>query len=156
MLNKAVIIFGPSGVGKTTLGNGISEKLDYSHCNTDAFKFLFSKYRTNQRRLVGDKICYEFALECLKHKKNLIIEALGRYYRFKLIKQLKKENYNITYISLKASLEFCLKNNRKRKIKFKDKEIKEIYKKYNLNIGHIIKVEKLTKSQILNKVLKII
>jgi adenylate kinase family enzyme len=153
----AIHLFGPSGVGKSTLAKKICEYYNYKYCDADTFKVIYSKERSKIRTQIGEKIAYVYGLELIKHKENIVIEAISNKYLAPLKKELKKAKYIQIEISLEASLKQCIKNNKTRKIKgYKTKVIKDAYKKLCFNNGTVINVENKTKNQVFNIAKKII
>ncbi len=152
-MKHAIILYGPSGAGKTTLSNKICKKYDYKHCDTDVFKQLFSTKRSEERSKISSKISYLYAKELIKENYNVIIEALPLEFINKLRPLLKKHNYKIIEISLAASLEKCIKNDQGRTDrKFGKAVIEEVYPWYNHRIGHIIDTEKKTPDKVFKEV----
>jgi adenylate kinase family enzyme len=128
-MKKAIIIRGPSGVGKTYLSRKISRKYDYKHCDTDSFKLIFSNVRTPIRSKIAGKVTNFYAKELIKEGFDIIIEALSETHINKLMPILKRNNYKIIEISLTAPLKVCIKNDLKRTDrKFGKKVIEEAYK----------------------------
>jgi len=156
-MKKAIILRGPSGVGKTWIARKISKKHNYKHCDTDSFKLIFSKTRTLTRSKIAGKITYSYAKELIREGYNVIIEALPEKYIDKLIPLMKKRKYKIIEISLTAPLKVCIKNDLKRTDrKFGKKVIEEVYSKYNVNKGFCLDVSKLTNKQISKKIEKVL
>ena len=152
-MKKAIILRGPSGVGKTYLARKISKKHNYKHCDTDYFKLIFSKIRTPIRSKIAGKVAYEYAKELVREGYDLIVEAVPEKYVDKLILLMKKNKYKIIEISLTAPLKVCIKNHSKRTGKmFRKDVIEEVYDKYNVKKGHCFNTSKLTTKQILEKI----
>jgi len=154
-MKKAIILYGPSGVGKSTLANKISKNSNFKHCTADEFKFIFSKKRSNLRSELGEILAYHYAKELIKRDFNIILEAIPDNYLKNLKRLLNKQKYKIIEISLIARLEKCLKNDMMKKDKkYGPKIIKEVYEKLCFKRGDVINVEDKNLHQIFKEVKK--
>jgi|TARA_Y100000034_G_scaffold20291_1_gene23149 predicted kinase len=154
-MKRAIIIKGPSGVGKSSVSSLICKNNNYKHCDADEFKWLFSHKRSKERTQIGESICYIYTKELIKNKYNIIIEALPGNYIKKLIPLLKKNKYKIIRIVLQAPLKQCIKNNTLRKRKGYDEQvIREVYDRLSSNEGDKINVSNKSVQQIYNLIRK--
>lgn len=154
-MKKAIIIKGPSGVGKSSISSLICKNHNYKHCDTDEFKWLFSHERSKERTRIGEYLSYVYAKELIKKRYNIVIEAIPKVYIKKLIPLLKKNNYQIIRIVLQASLEQCIRNNSQRKRKGYDEQvIREVYDKLSSSKGDKIDVTGKSVQQIYNIIRK--
>ena len=132
---------GPSGVGKSTVSSLICKNYNYKHCDADEFKWLFSHERSKERTAIGEYIAYIYAVELIKHRHNIVIEAIPNKYLRKLIPLLRKNNYTAVRILLQAPVEQCVRNNTQRKRKgYNEKAIREVYSKLSRDNGDKIDV----------------
>jgi len=148
-MKRAFILHGPSGVGKSTLASIICKKHDYKHCDADEFKFIFSETRSDERTEIGEKIGFEYTKELINRGHNIIIEVFPEKTIKKLKPLLKKNNYDIIDISLKAPLSQCIKNDKTRiKKTFGKDVIIEVYDLYCSDKGHVINVTNKTVKEV--------
>jgi len=145
----AIILAGPSGVGKSTVAAMIAKNHNYKHCDRDEFCLLFSKERSQERSDIGNQLGYAYAKELVERKYNIVIEGIPETYIKKLLPLLKKHNYRVSRVRLHASIEQCVRNNAQRKRKAYDaKVIREVYTKYSTAKGDVIKTEGKTVRQL--------
>ena len=156
-MTKALILYGPSGVGKSELALRVCTEYGYKHCDADAFKILFSKERSKFRTYVGEKMSYLYGKELIKNGLSILIEAIPDMYNNKLIQMLKKNKYNILEVSLIAPLEQCIRNNRMRKVKgYTDEVIAEVYNKLLVRRGKVVDVTNKSTTVVFKEIKKII
>jgi len=142
MKKRAVIIYGPSGVGKSTLSKKISEKLNFRHCTADEFKFIFSDKRSKLRSSIGEALAYQYAKILIENKLNIILEAIPDNFLKKLKKILREKKYKVVEISLVASLDECKKRDMLRGgKKYGPRVIKEVYNDLSFKRGKVVNVE---------------
>ena len=140
-MKKAIIINGPSGIGKSSVSTLICKNHNYKHCDTDEFKWLFSHERSKERTEIGEFTSYVYTRELIKRGYNLVIEAIPGSYIKKLTPLLKKNNYKVIRIVLRAPLKQCIKNNLQRKRKcYPEQVIRDVYYKLSSSIGDKIDV----------------
>jgi predicted kinase len=156
-IKQALILYGPSGVGKSTLAGKLCRSLGFKHCDCDSFKLIFSAERSPERTEIAGKISYLYAKELIDRGHDVLIEALPIEHNDKLIKRMKERNYHIVEISLQASLEQCIRNNRHRTTRgFSDKVIKEVYPTLLFERGTVIDVTGKTPATVYAKVRRLI
>jgi len=152
---RAIILNGPSGIGKSSVASLIAKNHDYKHCDVDEIKWMFSHERSKERTEIGEYVGYIYTRELINRKHNVIIEALPEDYIKKLLPLLEKHNYKIVIICLKAPLEQCIRNNATRKRKGYDSEvIREVYNTLSNSKGDIIDATNKTTQQIYNIIRK--
>ena len=148
-MKLAIIITGPSGIGKSSVSSLICKNHDYKHCDADEFKWLFSHQRSKQRTKIGEYISYVYAKELIKNGFNIVIEAIPEEYVKKLAPLLKKNKYAVVRIVLHAPLKQCIQNNAQRKRKGYDEQvIRETYDALSSSKGDIIDVDSKSVQQI--------
>ena len=153
-MKKAIIMKGPSGVGKSSVSELICKNHNYKHCDADEFKWTFSHSRSKERTEIGEYLGYVYAKELIKRGHNVVIEAIPME---KLNGLLRKHKYKVIWINLGASLKQCIKNNATRKKKGYDKKvICEVYDKLSKQKGIIIDAEGKSVRQIYNEVRKVL
>ncbi|MEK6918937.1 MAG: hypothetical protein AABW73_02765 [Nanoarchaeota archaeon] len=151
----ALIINGPSGVGKSAISSLICKKYNYKHCDIDEFKLLFSQERSKERTKIGEKTGYFYAKELIRMGYNLVIEAIPDKYAEKLIPLLKKNNYKFSQIVLIAPLDQCIKNNKMRKRKsYNETVIRNLYKGLLLVKGDKVDISGKSINQAYNEIIK--
>tara|TARA_Y100000034_G_C6866859_1_gene395206 strand:+ start:768 stop:1400 length:633 start_codon:yes stop_codon:yes gene_type:complete len=105
-MKKAIIMKGPSGVGKSSVSSLICKNHNYKHCDADEFKWLFSHKRSKERTKIGEYICYVYTKELIKRGYNIVIEATpGDYIKkrlsyFKSKKRLERIRKNVDNLIL--------------------------------------------------------
>ena len=152
---QAIILKGPSGIGKSTVASLIAKNNNYIHCDVDEIKWMFSHERSKERTEIGEYVGCVYTKELIKRKHNVIIEALPDEYIKKLLPLLKKHNYKIIQICLQAPLEQCIRNNATRKKKGYDPEvIREVYDELLSSNGDIIDATDKYAQQIYNIIKK--
>ncbi len=152
---RAIILKGPSGIGKSTVASLIAKHHNYKHCDIDEIKWMFSHERSKERTEIGEYVGCVYTKELIKRKHNVIIEALPDEYIKKLLPLLKKHNYKIIQICLQAPLEQCIRNNATRKKKGYDPEvIREVYDELLSSNGDIIDATDKYAQQIYNIIKK--
>ena len=157
MKYRAIILYGPSGVGKTRVAAFLSEKYGFKHADTDSFMLLFSPKRSRERSEIGQKLCYTYASELVKRGLPVIIEALGPRYLNLLQKKLRANNYAIDEISLDAPLAFCIKNDRYRnKRDLGARVVKKVYEKYRSTKGYCFDTSKKKPQSLLREIEKVL
>lgn len=139
-MKQALILYGPSASGKTTIINKIIANYDFKHVDTDVFRHLFSDKRSEERTAIAGVVACAYAEELVKRGYHIVIEALPDKYLDELKRILKKNNYEINEVSLKSTLEQCLKNNaqREKKRQMSEKAIKESFEWYSYERGLVI------------------
>src|SRR3989338_4535669 len=146
---RAIILNGPSGIGKSTVASLIAKRHNFKHCDVDELKWLFSHERSKERTEIGEYLGYVYARELIKRKHSLIIEALPSKYIKKLLPMLKQQGYKIARICLKAPLAQCIRNNATRKRKCYDSNvIREVYDTLSNSEGGVIDVTNKSARQI--------
>ena len=154
-MKRAIIIKGPSGIGKSSVSSLICKKHNYKHCDADEFKWLFSHERSKKRTEIGEFISYVYTKELIKRGYNSVIEAIPGGYIKKLTPLLEKHNYKVIRIVLQAPLEQCIKNNSQRKRKGYDEQvIREVYDKLSSSKGDKIDATGKSVQQIYNIIRK--
>lgn len=152
---RAIILKGPSGIGKSTIASLIAKHHNYKHCDIDEIKWMFSHERSKERTEIGEYVGYIYTRELIKRKHNIIIEALPDEYVQKLLPLLKRNGYKIIQICLQAPLEQCLRNNATRKRKGYDPEvIREVYNQLLSSKGGIVDATGKSAQQIYNIIKK--
>ena len=152
-MKKAIIIKGPSGIGKSTISELICKNHNYKHSDTDEFKILFSSKRSKDRTEIGEYVSYVYNKELIQRSYDIVIEALPEEYIQKLIPILKRKKYKIIRILLRAPLKQCIENNSKRLRKGYDKKVvEEIYDKLSNAKGDVIDVTGKSVRQIYNMI----
>lgn len=154
-MKTLIIINGPSGVGKSSVSALICKKHGYKHCDADEFKLLFSNKRSQERTDIGNFMAYTYTKELIKRGYSIIVEADFKNYLNKLTPLLKKSNYRVFKILLYANIEFCIKNNSKRKRKgYEEAVIREVYEKLCLDEGDKINVSGKSTNEVYNIIQK--
>ncbi len=152
---QAIILKGPSGIGKSTVASLIAKNNNYIHCDVDEIKWMFSHERSKERTEIGEYVGYVYTKELIRRKHNLIIEALPDEYTKKLLPLLRKHNYKIIQICLQAPLKQCIRNNATRKKKgYNPEVIREVYDKLLSSKGDIIDATDKSAQQIYNIIKK--
>jgi adenylate kinase family enzyme len=146
----AIKLYGPSGVGKSTLGGMICKKYDYKHINAAEFKRIFSVKRSRIRTDIGEKMACLYAKELILRGFSIVIEDIPDEYYLKPLKRLLKERrYKLIEISLVAPVEQCVRNDRKRGINaYGEEAIREVYPKYLIRAGYVIDVTDKSKKEV--------
>jgi len=153
-----IIIRGPAAIGKSTISKILAEKIkaevihfDKIMENLDLDYIPGEKWIPLNKFLKADKIILP-ELKSKLQKRNLIIE--GNFYHKEqindLIKNLKSKNFIFT---LKASLEECIKRDKKRKDKLGEKAVKDVFKLVSsFNSGIIINTNNKTPKGVVREV----
>lgn len=115
-----IVIDGPMGSGKTTLGEKLHKKLpNTAFLNLDSFKYLISEYKMDSKKhlIMASKIGRAITKECLKNKINVIVEKAFTREEFlkEFIKGFKK-NSKLRIYQLHAPLNLRKKRIDKRSL----------------------------------------
>ena len=146
----AIILNGPSGVGKSTLADMICKRHDYKHANADAFKHMFSPKRSKIRTDIGEKLGYIYAKELAVREFSMVIEAVPDKYLKRIRQLLRKHKYKLIEISLVAPVEQCIKNDRTRGVYgYGESAIREVYPRFLVRKGFVIDVTNKSKMEVL-------
>ncbi len=138
-MRKAIFIYGPSGVGKSSVAELIAKHHGYKHVDADVFKLIFSDQRSKERSAIGERMGYLYAKELISRHHDVIIEAVADKYVRLLKPYLRKENYRVKELSLVAPLEQCIRNDATRTRKgYGRKVIREVYPKLSYRRGLVI------------------
>lgn len=157
-----IIIRGPAGIGKTTIGNKLAEKLRGECISIDKIM-----KENNLRHVPGDKCISEE--KCIKANKiiipkikeklnNKIVIIENNFYHKKQIEDLLKNIPAKSFIfTLKASSKTCIKRDRKREKPLGDKSIIDVFNLVSaFDYGKIINTENKTENKVVEEILKII
>jgi len=151
-MKRAIIMKGPSGVGKSSVSAMICKNHNFKHCDADEFKWMFSHSRSKERTEIGEYLGYTYAKKLIETGHNVIIEAIPMK---KLEGLLRKHKYKVIWICLKAPLKQCIRNNATRKKKgYEKKVIREVYDKLSKQKGIVIDSEGKSVRQIYNMIKK--
>ncbi|MFA4946334.1 MAG: AAA family ATPase [Candidatus Micrarchaeia archaeon] len=154
-MKKAILLFGPSGVGKSTVAAMICKNHGFKHCDADEFKWRYSHKRSKKRTEIGEAEAFAYAKQLIHAKENLVVEALPDKYLKKLAGLLKRGGYKVLEISLCASVKQCVRNNASRKRKNYDaKVIRAVYRDLSRNRGLVVNTEGLSAWQTYNLIKK--
>lgn len=126
-MNKklAVIIRGPSGVGKSTIATLLHKKLPKSACiDIDLLKRMVSEESSPERTQIAHVVALSFAEQLMKNDYNIILDEIFRdehYVKFQSL--FARANYRLISIFLSAPLSVLIERDRKRTQKVKGEEI---------------------------------
>ena len=150
-MKTVVILIGPKGAGKTTIGKLLAEKIKARFLDVEMLLMEYcSKHSVEPSEIPrhGYEIEYEEISKILSTEKMVIVESTGSSeFLVEYIKSIKL-NYNLVPIKLESSYEVCLNRIRLRgnetNFEVSEKVIKNIYTKtanFNMNWAAIINTE---------------
>jgi len=128
-----LIVRGPAGVGKSTISKLVSEKINAKVYHYDRIMKGFGynyipgeKWVPLHKFISADKKMIPKFVNLLEKESNLILE--GNFYHVEQINNLvSKINFLSVVVTLKGSLETCIKRNKDRGEKMAREVIEEVY-----------------------------
>jgi predicted kinase len=141
MKNIAIIIRGPSGIGKSTVASLVHEKIENSaNIDIDVIKRMISFDSTKERTEIAHAVTRSFVKELIDKNFNIIIEEIFRDDHYeKIIKILDESHYNHYTFFLTAPLELLIQRDAQRENKIKGSEtITRLYKEIQPRENEIV------------------
>lgn len=125
MTHVAVVMRGPAGVGKSTIGNLLKSKISNSvHVDIDQFRQMISKESSDVRRTIARNVSRYFLEQLVENDYNVIIDEMftdEAYYR-EILGILEDAQYQITTVLLTAPVETAIERDLTRAVKTKGAE----------------------------------
>lgn len=157
MKNVAIIIRGPSGVGKSTISSRLHSLIEKSaHVNIDTLKKMISNESSIERTEIAHSVAQFFIKELMLNKFNIIIEEIFRDEHLSEIKKvIQNSGYTCFTFFLTAPAKTLVQRDGERKEKTKGKQIiLNLYEEIGPNPDEeIINTEKLTEKEIANTII---
>lgn len=157
MKNIAIIIRGPSGVGKSTIASLLHSKIKNSaDIDIDLLKRMISLDSSDARTKIAHSIAQSFLKELISNNFNIIVEEIFRDEQYdEIIEILKDSHYNYFTFFLTAPPEILIQRDKDRKNKIKGEEI--IYKLFKEIVPRkgeaVIDVSTLNNDEIVNQII---
>ena len=135
MKNYFIILRGPAGVGKTTIGKRLARRLRGYHVpfsqilKKHNLHYKGGKWIPEKNLLKANKIIIPIILKKLKEGKNVILES-NFYHKSQIEDLIKNIPYQYPIFTLKANIKELISRDkgRKEKTKIGEKGIKVVYK----------------------------
>ena len=163
--NKNLVFLGMMGSGKSSIGNLVSQKLNFPFIDIDSLiventgmsiSKIFKEKGEDYFRHLEEKT----TLKCLKKIKNVISLGGGGFINAKIRKEILSDHFSFWLNWDESILIKRIKDSKKRPLAFKStyQEIKTIIKDRSIiysNAQFKINCNKLTKTEIVKKIIKI-
>lgn len=160
MENIAIVIRGPSAVGKSTIASLLHKEISNSaHIDVDVLKRMVSEESSAVRTEIGHNVSLYFVQELIKNGFNIIIEEIFRDENFsRLSKLLNKSDYRLISFFITVPLPVLIERDKKRTHKVKGEGVvSRLYSEITPRKGDIvIDMSNLSNEQVINKMLEYI
>ncbi|MEI7718318.1 MAG: hypothetical protein WCI72_00495 [archaeon] len=154
-----VIIRGPVGVGKTAISNILTKKINAKYFSLDKLlkKEKLDRFDPKEGCVPAANFLMlqeQILPEIQKHLERQDVIVSGSFYHGSQLEFFQKNIHsNMLLITMKATLETCIKRNSKEEIRLGENMVRAIYNLVSrFDVGTIIDVEEKPKYQIVDRI----
>jgi shikimate kinase len=162
---KIILIRGPLGIGKTTIAKELTERLNAAYFSMDKILEENNIDKIDEKQgcipkenfIKADNLILPEIKKAIGQGKNIILD--GCFYHQEQIEHLKEElkDNKILIFNLKASLESCIKRDRKRKRVYGEEAARAVHKLVSrFDIGESIDTDGKSEEQVLGEILGVL